>query len=579
MDCDPLLSIKRKEIENLCNLFKQNAYSVCYETPEATEALARCKALLELDYKVVEINNSDGALCSHYPSKILICQSELPDESGNEVRNEALSLESTADVNQLRNQILKARKGRCRARFPVPVIFYKGKNICRSGTTAHFVEILGRATVETFNSYLVGTSEDELEGRGDEHEFNDDQNLNLESSVRKNDIQLLKTYNVESIFDLMVEQKKIKYGVYVTSSETADEENRYSEFKIYHIPYPGCEFFTNINNSDRKGIKQYFDWTQRMVDKIFDIPDLERFSNMRIDWDEYRTWDIVQLTRNYLMLILKQVHESKSGILVHCISGWDRTPLFISLIRLSLWADGLIHKSLNVWQIIYFTVAYDWMFFGHNLKNRLEKTEEIFFFCFYVLKHLTNFEMNNSGLVIHSDDTYQDNGNPDTTLRKPNISSPTDVLPDYRDYQTGINEEDVLSDTELDRDFYGLETPSSPSSNESNGNNICDPGSDLNGGAATARSIPKPSSPVPIKRNSSASDTDTSGSWAYVTTTGSVRSREEMSHRNTRRHRRLHGVRNEFYRMYYHCIPVSYKQGTSVIGQVLGNLSERVGFS
>lgn len=29
---------------------------------------------------------------------------------------------------------------------------------------------------------------------------------------------------------------------------------------------------------------------------------------------------------------------------MHCISGWDRTPLFISLLRLSLWAvsmDGL----------------------------------------------------------------------------------------------------------------------------------------------------------------------------------------------------------------------------------------------
>lgn len=35
-----------------------------------------------------------------------------------------------------------------------------------------------------------------------------------------------------------------------------------------------------------------------------------------------------------------------SGLLVHCISGWDRTPLFISLLRLSLWAvsmDGLGH--------------------------------------------------------------------------------------------------------------------------------------------------------------------------------------------------------------------------------------------
>lgn len=30
-----------------------------------------------------------------------------------------------------------------------------------------------------------------------------------------------------------------------------------------------------------------------------------------------------------------------SGLLVHCISGWDRTPLFISLLRLSLWAVSM----------------------------------------------------------------------------------------------------------------------------------------------------------------------------------------------------------------------------------------------
>ena len=25
-------------------------------------------------------------------------------------------------------------------------------------------------------------------------------------------------------------------------------------------------------------------------------------------------------------------------MLIHCVSGWDRTPLFVSLLRLSLWA-------------------------------------------------------------------------------------------------------------------------------------------------------------------------------------------------------------------------------------------------
>lgn len=96
----------------------------------------------------------------------------------------------------------------------------------------------------------------------------------------------------------------------VSSSESADEENRYNSFKIFHVPFPGCEFFININHSGKQGIKQYFDWSQKMVDKIFDIPDIEKFSDMNIKWDEYKTWDIITLTKNYLMLILKQAHVS-----------------------------------------------------------------------------------------------------------------------------------------------------------------------------------------------------------------------------------------------------------------------------
>jgi hypothetical protein len=39
------------------------------------------------------------------------------------------------------------------------------------------------------------------------------------------------------------------------------------------------------------------------------------------------------------------------SLLIHCVSGWDRTPLFVSLIRILLWADGLIHTSLNTEQV------------------------------------------------------------------------------------------------------------------------------------------------------------------------------------------------------------------------------------
>ena len=74
----------------------------------------------------------------------------------------------------------------------------------------------------------------------------------------------------------------------------------------------------------------------------------------------------------------------EGGMLIHCVSGWDRTPLFVSLLRLSLWAvsqavyftaidffvhvcfeqDGRVHQSLCAAEILYFTVAYDWLLFG-----------------------------------------------------------------------------------------------------------------------------------------------------------------------------------------------------------------------
>ncbi|GBL95249.1 Myotubularin-related protein 14, partial [Araneus ventricosus] len=75
-------------------------------------------------------------------------------------------------------------------------------------------------------------------------------------------------------------------------------------------------------------------------------------------------WDLVKLTQNYLKLLVTYVVEGTSSILIHCISGWDRTPLFVSLLRLSLWADGQIHTSLSPVEMAYLTLAYDWYLFG-----------------------------------------------------------------------------------------------------------------------------------------------------------------------------------------------------------------------
>lgn len=97
----------------------------------------------------------------------------------------------------------------------------------------------------------------------------------------------------------------------------------------------------------------------------------------------------VELTQNYMRFILNLLRDpdNTAGVLIHCISGmngqhfdqiwpnviltthvylgWDRTPLWVSLLRILLWADGQIHKNLSADQMLYLTIAYDWLLFGY----------------------------------------------------------------------------------------------------------------------------------------------------------------------------------------------------------------------
>nr|CAD7588723.1 unnamed protein product [Timema genevievae] len=258
-----------------------------------------------------------------------------------------------------------------------------------SATLSGGPEIYGRSGL---NYLFSGTENMVEEVLGEDLDDSAPSDWQLFDKVRSQDIRLLKTLNVGTIVDFMVEKKKVKFGMNVTSSEKVDKENRYSEFTIISLPYPGCEFFKEYRDNDYIAQGLVFNWAQAHVDANIGIPDDPISSQLRIDWANYKMWDLVKLTQNYMKLLLRYLQENSTGLLIHCISGWDRTPLFVSLLRLSLWADGAIHQSLNAFQILYFTIAYDWLLFGHNLEDRLSKGEEIFFFCFYFLKHLVGDE-------------------------------------------------------------------------------------------------------------------------------------------------------------------------------------------
>ncbi|XP_018413484.1 PREDICTED: myotubularin-related protein 14 isoform X3 [Nanorana parkeri] len=356
--------------------------------PKVERIERRCLELFGKDYFYSIIQNPNGELCSNYPRQIVFLEYESTEEDKH-------MFESTMQVGKLQDLINRSKMARCRGRFVCPVILYKGKHICRSATLAGWGELYGRAG---YNYIFSGGSDD----AGADTEVADDDAAarNGDSQfdkVRGHDIKVLRYLSVRYICDLMVENKKVKFGVNVTSSEKVDKAQRYADFTLLSIPYPGCEFFKDYKERDYAAEGLVFNWKQDYVDAPLNIPPcLTR--NLHIDWREYQSWDLVKQTQNYLRLLIHIINgDDSSGLLVHCISGWDRTPLFVSLLRLSLWADGMVHRSLEPAEILYLTIAYDWFLFGHMLADRLCKGEEIFFFCFNFLKHITSDEFSSSG--------------------------------------------------------------------------------------------------------------------------------------------------------------------------------------
>lgn len=84
------------------------------------------------------VSNNGGELSAHYPSSLIVLERERLSslnrqdsrlrQSGTIYEN---SSESITESAKLRDLISKARLARCRARFPLPVILYQGKHICR----------------------------------------------------------------------------------------------------------------------------------------------------------------------------------------------------------------------------------------------------------------------------------------------------------------------------------------------------------------------------------------------------------------------------------------------------------------
>uniref|UniRef100_A0A7N6AMF3 Myotubularin related protein 14 n=1 Tax=Anabas testudineus TaxID=64144 RepID=A0A7N6AMF3_ANATE len=344
---------KSEEIESLIDLFSKTQYRAKEVTHRVEVIEKHCLELFARDYKYSVIQNSNGDVCGHYPRQIVFLEYECTDV-------EKDRFESTVQISKLQDLVNRSKLARCRGRFVCPVILYNGKHICRSSTLAGWGELYGRTG---YNYIFSGTAHSQKLIFSKNKKNGDSQ---LFDKVRGHDIKLLRYLSVRYICDLMVENKKVKFGLNVTSSEKVDKAQRYADFTLLSVPYPGCEFFKDYKDRDYTAEGLVFNWNQDYVDAPLTIP-VCFTQNLDIDWTQYQSWDLVEQTQNYLKLLLHIINsDDESGLLVHCISGWDRTPLFVSLLRLSLWADGAVHASLEPAEILYLTIAYDWFLFGRK---------------------------------------------------------------------------------------------------------------------------------------------------------------------------------------------------------------------
>ncbi|XP_068940107.1 myotubularin-related protein 14 isoform X5 [Petaurus breviceps papuanus] len=240
----------------------------------------RCLELFGRDYCYSVIQNVNGEICGHYPRYIVFLEYESSEK-------EKDTFESTVQVSRLQDLVSRSKMARCRGRFVCPVILYKGKHICRSATLAGWGELYGRTG---YNYIFSGGSDDAWADSEDITE--DDCTLRsadnqLFDKVRGHDIKLLRYLSVRYICDLMVENKKVKFGLNVTSSEKVDKAQRYADFTLLSIPYPGCEFFKEYKDRDYTAEGLVFNWKQDYVDAPLSIP-VTLTRSLNIDWSEYQ---------------------------------------------------------------------------------------------------------------------------------------------------------------------------------------------------------------------------------------------------------------------------------------------------
>lgn len=211
---------------------------------EFRQVQERVNELFDRDYHVSLLENAHGELCTTYPLQLVLLENE---KKGPYRWDEACGpRQRVNDKDQLKRLLRESRFSRVHGRFVVPSILVRNKNICRSATlSCHAEAILNSVhakTKEFVNGFFSSASKDK-----DAAEPGNAAVLDV-NSQRCADKALLTALGTRYVCDLMVEKKKKKYGLLLTSSEKVEPE-AYAQFNINCIPYPGCEFFKRYRDN------------------------------------------------------------------------------------------------------------------------------------------------------------------------------------------------------------------------------------------------------------------------------------------------------------------------------------------
>jgi hypothetical protein len=199
-----------------------------------------CSELFRRDYIIEEVE-IPADLCPHYPLRICIPWQERHCE------NCFHHNPPPPPQKELLNLFDLSSRGRVRGRFIAPTILFHytspnklqpesnhtSKLIFRSGSLVQRPEAAIRSVVSSSQSSIPTCEEIKVPKSSSMMKW------------RRGDIYAMKRLGVDIVFDLMIEEKCVRFGVQCASSEKVKRrEPLYNTFRLLTMPFPGYEYFT-----------------------------------------------------------------------------------------------------------------------------------------------------------------------------------------------------------------------------------------------------------------------------------------------------------------------------------------------